>query len=46
MRQKKWTRNTEPNLKESNTFDNIFKSEPGLIVTFGIRIGINHIKLF
>ena len=31
---------------QSNSFDDIFKNEPGLIVTFGIRIGINHVKSF
>ena len=29
---------------QSNSFDDIFKNEPGLIITFGIRIGINYIK--
>ncbi|GAG83980.1 unnamed protein product, partial [marine sediment metagenome] len=31
---------------QANSFDDIFKSEPGLIITFGIRIGINHVKSF
>ena len=31
---------------QANSFDDIFKNEPGLIVTFGLRIGINHVKSF
>lgn len=31
---------------QSNSFNELFKSEPGLIVTFGLRIGINHVKSF
>ncbi len=33
-------------LDKANSFDDIFKYEPGLIITFGIRIGINHVKSF
>lgn len=31
---------------QSNSFNELFKNEPGLIVTFGLRIGINHVKSF
>ena len=33
-------------IDQANSFDDMFKDEPGLIITFGIRVGINHVKSF